>query len=243
VALLREGLWPSKGESNLDHHRLGCYRRAVSAGLRSAGGVARVALLVILIGPAARAEEGPRRVAQRLADAAIAEQKKGDQMESGWERAYDRGIALADEAIATDPGVADAYYALFLNVGRKSERSGMGAQALSVARLKELLRKTLERDSRHAHAWEAQGEMLMRLPWLLGGSDEEGERALRRAAELAPKWAKPQLRLAEFDFEHGRKARAHAEAEIARDLAEAAGDDDYRAEAEALLKKMDESGR
>ena len=114
---------------------------------------------------------------------------------------------------------------------------------MSVSRLKGLLRKTLELDSRHAHAWEAQGEMLMRLPWLLGGSDEEGERALRRAAELAPKWAKPRLRLAEFDFERGRKARARAEAVIARDLAKAAGDDDYRAEAEALLRKIDESWR
>jgi hypothetical protein len=200
-------------------------------------------LVGVLVCPAARPDQGPREKARQLAESAIAEQRRGDELGSGWEQAYDRGIALANEAIATDPSLADAYYALFVNLGRKSERSGIGAQAMSVARLKELLGKTLELDPQHVYAWEARGEMLTRLPWWLGGSEAEGERALRRAAELAPKWAKPRLRLAEIDFARGRETEARASAELARQLAEAAGQDDYRAEAEALLRKMEESER
>jgi len=215
----------------------------VSAGVQPAWRVALVALLAILLGAVGRAEEGATRAARELADAAIAEQRRGDESESGWEQAYDHGVALANQAIATDPGLADAYYALFVNLGRKSERSGIGAQAMSVSRLKELLRKTLELDPEHAYAWAAQGEMLIRLPWWMGGSEAEGERALRRAAELAPQWAKPHLRLAELHFAHGRKAQARAEAELAERLAEAAHQDDYRTEAEALLRKIDQSER
>jgi tetratricopeptide (TPR) repeat protein len=215
----------------------------VARSFRSRAGVASLAILAMLVARVGRADEDPRLAAERLAHAALAEQKRGDEMEAGWEQAYDSGIALANQAIAVDAGAADAYFALFVNLGRKSERSGVGSQALNVARLKELLRKTLELDPQHAHAWEAQGEMLTRLPWLLGGSDEEGKRALRHAAELAPNWARPRLRLAELAFEQGHEAKARREAERARDLARGAGDEEDRADAEALLTKLDQSGR
>lgn len=213
--------------------------------LRFSAAVAAIVLVVgsMMAAATGRADEDPRAAALRLAEAAVAEQRRGDELESGWERAYDRGIALANRAIALDPTVADAYYALFLNLGRKAERSGVGAQAFSVSRLKELLQKTLELDPRHAHAWEARGEMLIRLPWWLGGSDAEGERALRRAAELTPSWAKPELRLAELHAGQGHKARARAEAEAALGLARRAGDDEVRAAAEELLRKLGESPR
>lgn len=163
-------------------------------------------------------------------------------MQTGWQQEYDRGITLADQAIALDPGVAEAYYALFVNQGRKAERTGVASQALSVFRLRQLLQKTIELDPRHAHAWEAQGEMLLRLPRLLGGSETDGERALRRSAELDPKWAKPRLRLAELDLRNGRMAEARAEAEAARDLARAAGDEQYSTAAETLLRELAASG-
>jgi len=187
---------------------------------------------------ATRAEEHRTEEARRLAERALAERKKADHLESGWEEAYDRGIELANQSIALDPNLADAYYALFVNLGRKSERTSVAAQALNINELKKLLRKTLELDPRHPDAWEAQGEMLLRLPRLLGGSESDGEQALRRSAELDPKWAKPPLRLAELHWKKGRKDDARAEAERARALARAAGDDDYANEAEELLKQM-----
>lgn len=185
-------------------------------------------------GPAA----ARRDEARALAEQAFATSKEADRLEHGWEAAYDRGFALANQAVALDPGFADAYYAAFLNLGRKSERSGIGLQMTNLSQLRRLLDRTLELDPSHAHAWEAKGEMLLRLPRLMGGSASEGERALRRSAELAPQWAKPQLRLAELDWKNGRADEARAEALRARDLARAAGDEDYLRDAEALLRQM-----
>jgi tetratricopeptide (TPR) repeat protein len=183
--------------------------------------------------PGARQEE-----ARSLAEQAFAANKQGDQLESGWDAAYDRGIALANQAIALDPDLADAYYALFLNLGRKSERGGVGSQMKNLSQLKSLIDRTLELDPHHAHAWEAKGEMLVRLPRLLGGSATEGERAFRRSADLAPQWPKPLLRLADLDWKNGRTPEARSEALRALDLARAAGDEDYLEQAEALLKQI-----
>jgi len=189
----------------------------------------------------AQSRGSAREEAQRLADEAFAMHKKADKLETGWEAVYDSGIGLAEQAIARDPSVADGHYALFVNLGRKAERTGVAAQAMKISQLKKLLAKTLELDPRHADAWEAKGEMLMRLPRLFGGSEAEGELALRRSAELAPKWAKPPLRLAELDWKKGRVDQARAEAERARDLARASGDEDFLEAAQALLNQM--SGR
>jgi len=201
------------------------------------------AILVACAGPELRAGDTatPREKAQRLADASLDESKKAEGVESGWEEIYDRGIELANQAMAIDPTVADAHYALFINLGRKTERSGIASQMKAISRLKQLLDETLELDPRHAHAWEAKGEMLLRLPRLMGGSSTEGERALRRSAELAPRWSKPPLRLAELDWKNGRAAEARAEAEHARDLARQAGEEGFAADAEALIKKIDGS--
>jgi hypothetical protein len=214
----------------------GCYQQAVAV-LRIA---ANLALAVLLCAdtasgdpPAARQDE-----ARSLAEQAFAACREADRLDDGRDAAYDRGFALANQAISLDPGLADAYYAAFLNLGRKSERSGMRVQMANLGRLRSLLDRTLELDPNHAHAWEAKGEMLVRLPRWMGGSTSEGERALRRSAELAPQWPKPLLRLAELDWENGRADEARAEALRARDLARAAGDDDYLRDAEALLRRM-----
>lgn len=192
----------------------------------------------------APAEEAPSAAAeaQRLADEAFQALKRGDALRDGWKPVYEQGIELANQAIRVDPSLADAYYALFVNEGRKAYRTGLVSKALKVSQLRSLLAKTLELNPRHAHAWEARGEMLLRLPRLLGGSTKDGEQALRRAAELAPAWAKPRLRLAELDWNAGRAEQARTEAEAARDLARAAGDHEYANEAEELLTQMDSKG-
>jgi len=184
------------------------------------------------------AEDVPPQTARQLVDAALAARKQADGLEKGWERAYDTGIALAEKAIEADPNLADAYYAVFVNLGRKSERTGMTAQMANIGRLKELLRKTLELDPRHSHAWEATGEMLIRLPWVMGGSEKKGEEALRRAKELSPKWAKPALRLAELHWKKGNAEDARAEALEARELARAASDGELLEDAEALVAEI-----
>lgn len=196
-----------------------------------------VLLLRVETSVAGTAEEAKRRTAIQLAEESIAEHHRGDELKEDAEAAYDHGIELAERAVATDPSYADGYYALFLNLGRKSERSGLSFRMRNVGRLKSLLHKTIELDRHHAHAWEAMGEMLLQLPWVLGGSEEEGERALKRSAELDSRWPKPPLRLAEFYRKKGKVAAARAYVELARDLARAAGDADYLDQAERLLEQ------
>lgn len=185
------------------------------------------------------AEEAPAQTPRQLADAALSARARADHLEAGWVEVYDTGITLAEKAIQADPNLADAYYALFVNLGRKSERTGVTAQMANIGRLKELLRKTLELDPRHAHGWEATGEMLIRLPWVMGGSEKKGEEALRRSAELDPKWPKPPLRLAQFLWKKGNAEEARAEALKARDLARASSSADFLKEAEELLAEID----
>jgi tetratricopeptide (TPR) repeat protein len=212
---------------------------------RSMPNLARaIALAVLALAGAALAVEAKApSEGQRLAEAALAEYRRAETLETGWQEVYDRGLALAEQAVALDPHVADGYYAIFLNLGRKSERTGMAAQAKNVGRLKDALAKTLEADPNHAHAWEARGEMLMRLPWILGGSEKDGERALRRSAELAPEWPKPMLRLAQYDGKEGRVAQARSEAQRALELARKRGDETIAKDAEALLTELDRKER
>ncbi len=196
----------------------------------------------LLSHPGFAAEAATSATARQLANESMAALKRGDALREGWKPEYEHGIELATQAIAADPKLADAYYALFVNEGRKADRTGLASKALAVAHLKSLLEKTIELDPGHAHAWEARGEMLIRLPRLLGGSASEGEQSLRRAASLAPRWAKPRLRLAELEWDRGESAQAREEAEAARDLARAAGDGDYAEAAEALLTKIGAKG-
>ena len=66
----------------------------------------------------------------------------------------------------------------------------------------------------------------------------QGVDALRRSAELDPKWAKPVLRLAQYDWKKGRAAQARTGAERARELSRAAGDENSTKEADDLLKEI-----
>ncbi|MGH7856599.1 MAG: hypothetical protein ACREQY_04655, partial [Candidatus Binatia bacterium] len=135
-----------------------------------------IALLLGLVLPAIAADPsapaGGDAVAEsrRLSEAAFEEYHRANDLEEGFATSYDGAIELAERAITLDPRNADAHYALFLNLGRKSERTGIVAQARNMRRLRNVLETTLELDPRHAHAWEAMGEMHMRLPRLMGGS-------------------------------------------------------------------------
>lgn len=197
-------------------------------------------LIVGLASWVARSDAGPKACAEvaDLVSQATAQYHIGDNLEEGGAAEYDKGVALAERAVGLDPNCADAYFALFVNLGRKAERAGKVAQLQVVGRLTDLLTKTLELDPLNAHAWEARGEMLTRLPWILGGSTAKGEQALERSAVLAPQWAKPALRLAELHWKNGDAPRAEREAEKARDLARAAADQDHLKEAELLLAEI-----
>jgi tetratricopeptide (TPR) repeat protein len=192
---------------------------------------------------AAAADATAKSEARRLAEQSQQAYHRAEAAETGWAEIYDQGIDLARRAIALDPSDAEAHYSLFLNLGRKSQRSGLGSQFRNVSDLKAELAKTIELDPNHADAWEARGEMLLKLPRLFGGSRSDGEKALRRSQELAPDWAKPPLRLAELYEKEGKTEEARAQASRALELARKSGDARFASDAEALLTRLPSSAR
>ena len=179
--------------------------------------VARVlAALLVTHATVARSET---ESAAKLVQESIDRYHAAETVREGWREILDEGARLAERAAELDPKNAEARYALFLNLGLHAQRSGIGAQLFTVRRLRKLLDETIELDPRHAHAWEARGEMLSRLPRLLGGSGAEAEKAYRRATEIDPDWAKPWLRLAELARENDDLKRAHELGDRARALA------------------------
>ena len=176
--------------------------------------------------------------AQRMTDEAFAVYKQAEAAQQGWAEIYQRGIELSRRAIALEPNLADAYYALFLNLAKLGVRKSYARQFRNLSELKGLLKKTIELDPNHAHAWEAQGEMYLQLPRLFGGSESEAEKALRRSHEIAPKWSKPVLRLAQLHQKNGNAAVAKTEAATALELAKAEGDQELAKEASELLSQV-----
>ena len=173
-----------------------------------------LAALFVTHATVARSESAASLVRESIARYHAAEATR-----EGWRELLDEGTRLAERAAELDPKNAEARYALFLNLGLHAQRSGLGAQLFTVRRLRTLLDETIERDPRHAHAWEARGEMLARMPRLLGGSRDEAEKAYRRSAEIDPGWAKPWLRLAELARENDDLKRAQELGDRARALA------------------------
>jgi tetratricopeptide (TPR) repeat protein len=201
------------------------------------------AAMVALATHVAAAESGGSSEARRLTEESRQAYHRAEAAENGWAEIYDQGIDLARRAIALDPSNAESHYSLFLNLGRKSQRTGISAQFRYVSELKSEVAKTIELDPNHADAWEAQGEMLLQLPRLLGGSRSDGEKALRRSQELAPNWPKPPLRLAELYEKEGKTVEARAEASRALELARKSGDTRFASDAEAIMNRLPPSAR
>ena len=197
------------------------------------------AVLVFGIVAQSRAAESTQVAeARRLADESFAAYKQAGTAGAGAAALYESGIDLARRSIALDPKFADAHYALFLSLGGQSQERGLATKFTNLSELKAALAKTIELDPNHAHAWEARGEMLLKLPKLLGGSRSEAEKALRRSRELAPTWSKPVLRLAQLHRRDGDLETARAEAAVALELAKSAGDEELAREAADVLSEV-----
>lgn len=101
-----------------------------------------------------------------------------------------KGLERAEEAVRANSQEAAAHFAVFCNLGKRADlqRQSLGiVRVLSdVARAKREIDDTLTLAPDYAAALAAKGQMLIALPQFLGGDPEEGQRLLRRAAELEP---------------------------------------------------------
>ena len=113
----------------------------------------------------------------------------------------DRGLALAEQAVASDDGDAAGHFAVFCNLGRRLQLHPISFGSLmSIRRVRREIDRTLALTPNAPGVLTAKGVMLLELPGVLGGDPPEGERLLRRALEIEPAFAEARQALAA----HGR---------------------------------------
>jgi tetratricopeptide (TPR) repeat protein len=149
------------------------------------------------------------------------------------------GLALAEKAVAEDDGDPKAHFAVFCNLGKQMEARGAGLRSLGdVRRLHREVDRTLELAPEWSDALLGKGSLLLDVPRMLGGDPKEGERLVREALRVDPRYVSARLTLARALKDRGAKAEARSEAESARADAEKKGDAEAAARARALLGEL-----
>jgi tetratricopeptide (TPR) repeat protein len=157
----------------------------------------RVGVLAVLlaVAPAAVGQTVPGgAAAEEALDLCLAVERA-----SGEERIalVERGLALAEAAVAADDNDARAHLALFCTLGRQVELHPLGLGSLtSIRRVRREADRALELAPRSVEALTGKGSLLAELPGFLGGDLEEAERLLRRAIALDRGAARAHLALA-----------------------------------------------
>lgn len=128
----------------------------------------------------------------------------------------ERGLTLAEKAVAADGNDAQASFAVFCNLGERMRLAGLSFSSLSgLRRLRSAVDRTLELAPDYPDALHGKGALLLGTPRLLGGDAAEGERLLRRALAIDPDCSGARLDLARALMARGDKAGARAEVELA----------------------------
>lgn len=100
---------------------------------------------------------------------------------------FERGLELAQRAVALDDHWADAHFAVFCTLGEKMRLDGeLLASLFGFNKMMTALDRTLELDPDHLDALSCKGTVLIRLPRLFGGDRDQGEDLLRRVIQRAP---------------------------------------------------------
>jgi len=173
--------------------RLLHYPRAWDMCLRSTW----LAAAVLLVGPAmsARADTLP---GSSLALSAVSLCNTAVEQTDPEARvaALDRGLALAEEALAANDADAAAHFAVFCNLGRRLQLRPLSWGSLTgIRRVRREIDRALALAPDSPSALTAKGVMLLELPHLLGGDASEGVSLLRRALALAPDFTPAQRAL------------------------------------------------
>lgn len=151
---------------------------------------------------------------------------------------FQEGQRLGEQAVAVDEGNADAHFALFCNLGELLRLDGETLTSLfGLRRMMKELDQTLEIVPTHLEALSAKGTLLVKLPGLLGGDVQEGERLLQQVIQRAPKAVNARLALARVRCERGQHDEAAALASTALAIAQTQKQMDFIPEAEAMLQQ------
>lgn len=153
---------------------------------------------------------------------------------------FEKGQALGEQAVALDDRSAEAHFALFCNLGELMRVDGEVniTSVMGFRRMTKELDRTLELAPDHLDALSAKGTFLVRLPSLLGGDRERGERLLLYVILKAPQSVNARLSLAKTYCADGRHGEALSLASEALDLAQTQKQDDFAPEAAKVLAQL-----
>lgn len=201
----------------------------------------RILSALVLLAVAVAAVRVSAETAAELSARAMRECEHGQVASPRDERVahYERGQALAEDAVKLDDASAAAHFAIFCNLGELLRVDG--ESITSVLKFRQMMReldRTLEIDPNHLDALSSKGVLLVRLPALLGGDVARGQRMLERVLREDPGCITARITLADLYADRGARADAVALAAQARELARASGRADKVSKAEASLAKL-----
>ncbi len=111
----------------------------------------------------------------------------------------ERGLAVAESAVALDDRSPRAHQAIVCNLGKATGLGGVGLGTWrTVRRLRDEIDVTLALAPDDPEALAAKGALLVRLPRWLGGDPEEARHWLRRALAMDPTNATARAYLAQL---------------------------------------------
>jgi tetratricopeptide (TPR) repeat protein len=199
-----------------------------------------------LFPPAARAATSSESQcqAQILAEQALDDLRRGEDAADKDQRLalYERGLNLANRAVALDDENADAHFAVFGNKGRLLLLEGVGANPVSLLQVNHDLERALELNPNHADALTAKGGLYRQLPWVLGGSLTVAEDCLTKAINIDPDAVSARIELAVTYKEMGQPERSLPLLEKAAAIAERQGKQRQLREARELLQELSPGG-
>ena len=180
--------------------------------------------------------------AQPLIQAAMKECNTGRVTQDRTSRVghFEKGQALGEQAVALDDRSADAHFALFCNMGELMRIDGEVniTSVMGFRHMTKELDRTLELAPDHLDALSAKGTFLLRLPSMLGGDREKGEKLLLYVLLKAPQSVNARLSLAKTYCADGRHSEALSLASEALDLAQTQKQDDFAPEAAKVLAQL-----
>ena len=118
-------------------------------------------------------------------------------------------LEWADQAVLRFPDSPRAQFAVFCTLGRKLETNNNHLKSVFlVRRAHRAVQKALALQPAYVDALVAHGAMLGRLPWVLGGDNDQAESLIRRAIALDPAFLPAHRELANLLQAQGRDDEA-----------------------------------
>ncbi|MGE3151020.1 MAG: hypothetical protein AB7G48_00165 [Nitrospiraceae bacterium] len=146
---------------------------------------------------------------------------------------------MAERAIELDERHARAHFALFCTLGEQLRVDGENLTSLfGFRRMMKELDRVLELEPDNLDALSAKATFLVRMPSLLGGDQDKGERILEMIIRRDPKSVNARLSLAKSYCSRGNHQPAIVLASEALQLAQADQRTDFILEAQAALTQM-----